>query len=356
MKEYEKIKKLMARGCEILGSDYALIGGAMTWISESNLVSAMSNAGMFGVLASGAMNGDQLKEEITLTKSKTNRNFGVNIILMNPRLHDLLDVCGEKKVSHLVLAGGIPDRDLLKKISAYGMKAFSFAPSLSVAKRLFKYGIDALILEGNEAGGHIGPVSTLVLIQEIMLNMREYPIFIAGGILRGEIFSCLLQLGAVGCQLGTVFACAQESLAHKTFKKALLRASARDAVASIQIDKKFPVTPVRTLENHGTNEFLKKQMEIFQKFEANEISLEEGRLSLEHFWSGALKRAVLDGDVARGSVMSGQIVGIVNEEKTIADILDVIFAEAEKFLAGLDDSTANGDKYAATDSGLIAVS
>jgi enoyl-[acyl-carrier protein] reductase II len=337
MKKHEKIKKLMARGCEILGVDYALMGGAMTWISESNLVAAMSNAGMFGVLASGAMNGDQLKEEIALAKSKTNRNFGVNLILMNPKLHDLIDVCGAGKVSHIILAGGIPDKELLKKIYSYGIRAFSFAPSLAIAKRLFKHGIDGLILEGSEAGGHVGPVSTLVLIQEIILNMIGYPIFVAGGILRGEVFCSMLQLGAVGCQLGTVFACAKESLAHEAFKKTLLKASARNAVSSIQIDKKFAVPAVRTIENQATDEFLKKQMEVFQKFEAGEISMEKGRLLLEHFWSGALRRAVRDGDVERGSVMSGQIVGIVNEERTIADILDTILTEAESFL----DNAAN---------------
>ncbi|GHU17909.1 2-nitropropane dioxygenase [Alphaproteobacteria bacterium] len=332
MKKYEKIRNIMDRGCKILGSDYAILGGAMTWISESNLVSAMSNAGMFGVLASGAMDGDLLKNEITLTQSKTDRNFGVNLILMNPKLHDLIDVCGEKKVSHVILAGGIPDRDLMEKIHSYCIQVFSFAPSLSVAKRLFKHGLDSLIIEGSEAGGHVGPTSTMVLLQEIMLNMTEYPIFVAGGILRGEVFACMLQLGAVGCQLGTVFACAQESLAHENFKKALFRANAKDAITPVQLDKKFPVSPVRAIENIGTNEFIARQKEVLQKFEDGEVSVEEGRLSLEHFWAGALRRAVQNGDTERGSLMSGQIVGIVKEEKSIQDIIDTILTEAENFL------------------------
>ncbi|MDR1560813.1 MAG: nitronate monooxygenase, partial [Holosporaceae bacterium] len=180
MKNYEKIQKLMERGNQVLGSKCALLGGAMTWISEANLVSAMSNAGMFGVLASGAMDGDLLKSEIGLTLEKTTNNFGVNIILMNPKLHDLIDVCGERKVSHVILAGGILDKEVIDKIHSYGMQVLAFAPALAVAKRLFKYGIDALILEGNEAGGHVGPLSTIILIQDILLNMKEYPIFIAG--------------------------------------------------------------------------------------------------------------------------------------------------------------------------------
>ncbi|MDR0678574.1 MAG: nitronate monooxygenase, partial [Holosporaceae bacterium] len=230
-----KFLKLMERGVKILGSKYSLLGGAMTWISESNLVSALSNAGIFGVLASGAMDGNLLKGEITRTQEKTKHNFGVNIILMNPCLYDLIDVCGERKISHIILAGGIPDRGIIDRIHTHGIQIITFAPSLSIAKRLFRQGIDALILEGNEAGGHVGPISTMVLIQDILLNMKEYPIFVAGGILRGEIIASLLLLGAAGCQLGTVFACCKESIAHKNFKQALLAASGRNAATPIQL-------------------------------------------------------------------------------------------------------------------------
>jgi enoyl-[acyl-carrier protein] reductase II len=322
----------MARGCDILGSKYAIIVGAMTWISEANLVSAMSNAGIFGVLASGAMDGDLLKNEITRTQEKTDKSFGVNIILMNPKLHDLIDVCGEKKISHVILAGGLADKEIIDKIHSYGMKAISFAPALSIAKRLFKNGLDALVLEGSESGGHIGAVSTLVLVQDILLNLKEYPIFIAGGILRGEIFASMLQLGAVGCQMGTVFACAKESLAHEDFKKAFFKANGRNAVTPVQLDKKFPIAPVRALENIGTDEFIAKQREIISKFEKNEMSLEEGRLALEHFWAGALRRAVQNGDVERGSLMAGLIVQFLKEERSIGEIIDTIMEESENFL------------------------
>ncbi|MDR1982600.1 MAG: nitronate monooxygenase [Holosporaceae bacterium] len=328
-----KFLELMERGSKILGSKYALLGGAMTWISESNLVSAMSNAGIFGVLASGAMDGRLLQNEIALTQEKTKCNFGVNIILVNPKLQDLIDVCGEKKVSHVILAGGIPDKSTIDKIHAYGVQVMTFAPSLSVAKRLFRQGIDALILEGSEAGGHVGPVSTMVLIQDILLNMREYPIFVAGGILRGEIIASLLQLGAVGCQLGTVFACCKESVAHENFKKALLKASGRNAATPVQLDKRFPITPVRALENAGTEEFVDQQREVLAKFEKGEITLDNGRLLLEHFWAGSLRRAVCGGDVDRGSLMSGQIVELVKEEKHITEIINTIISEADDFLA-----------------------
>lgn len=328
----EKILKLMERGTKILGSKYAIMGGAMTWISESNLTSALSNAGLFGVLASGAMDGDLLKKEVVATQSKTDKNFGVNIITMNPKLNDLVDVCGERKVSHVILAGGIPEKNTIEKIHGYGIQAIAFAPSQVIARRLFKQGIDALVIEGNEAGGHVGPLSTMILIQDILLNMKEYPIFVAGGILRGEMVAALLKLGAAGCQLGTVFACCKESTAHENFKKAYFRASGRNAILPAQLDKKFNIAPVRALENIGMDEFVQKQREVLQKFEKGEVRAENGRLSLEHFWAGSLRRAVQEGDTDRGSLMSGQIVELIKEEKSIREIIDQILKEAESVL------------------------
>lgn len=325
----EKILELMERGTKILGSKYAIMGGAMTWISESNLTSALSNAGLFGVLASGAMNGDLLKKEIIATQSKTDKNFGVNIITMNPKLNDLIDVCGERKVSHVILAGGIPEKSTIEKIHGYGIQAIAFAPSQVIARRLFKHGIDALVIEGSEAGGHVGPLSTMILIQDILLNMKEYPIFVAGGILRGEMVAALLKLGAAGCQLGTVFACCRESTAHENFKKAYFRASGRNAILPVQLDKKFNIAPVRALENIGMDEFVQKQREVLQKFEKGEVRADNGRLSLEHFWAGSLRRAVQEGDTDRGSLMSGQIVELIREEKSIQEIVDQILREAE---------------------------
>lgn len=331
----EKILKLMERGSKILGSKYALMGGAMTWVSESNLTSALSNAGLFGVLASGAMDGDLLKKEIEQTQSKTDKNFGVNIITMNPKLYDLVDVCGERKISHIILAGGIPDRKLIEKCHSYGMQVMAFAPVLSIAKRLFDYGIDSLVIEGNEAGGHVGPLSTMVLIQDILLNLKEYPVFVAGGILRGEVVASLMQLGAAGCQLGTVFACCKESVAHENFKKAYFKASGRNAVMPAQLDPKFNIAPVRALKNIGTEEFMNKQKTVLLQFERGEVKATDGKLSLEHFWAGSLRRAVQEGDTDRGSLMSGQIVELIKEERSIREIVDTILTEAENFLESL---------------------
>jgi len=332
----EKILKLMERGSKSLGSKYALLGGAMTWISESNLVSAMCNSGVFGVLASGAMDGDQLKYEIIATQQKTSRNFGVNVIVMNPKIQDLIYVCGERKVSHVFLAGGLPDKSTIDKIHGYGMQAIAFAPALAIARRLFKQGVDALVIEGHEAGGHVGPLTTMVLIQDILLNLKEYPIFVAGGILRGEIVATLLQLGAAGCQLGTVFACCKESIAHDAFKTAFLKASGRSAVLPVQLDKKFHVSPVRALENIGTDEFVEKQREILEKFGRGEVGTVDGKLSLERFWAGSLRRAVREGDVDRGSLMAGQIVELVRSEKSIDEIISTLLQEADSYLESLN--------------------
>jgi enoyl-[acyl-carrier protein] reductase II len=284
------------------------------------------------------MDGDFLRNELTLTQTKTSNTFGVNIILMNPKLHDLIDVCGEKKISHIILAGGIPDKEIIDKIHAYGIQVIAFAQSLAIAKRLFRNNVDAIILEGNEAGGHVCPVSTMILIQDILLNLNEYPIFVAGGILRGEVFASMLMMGAVGCQLGTVFACAKESVAHSNFKNAFFRANGRNAITTVQLDKRFPIAHVRALENKGTDAFMEKQKEIIEKFENGEILLNEGQLTLEKFFAGSLRRAVQEGDIEHGSLMAGQIVQMVNEEKSVKEILEKILSESENYLSVLKNT------------------
>lgn len=328
----DKLLNLMEKGNELLGCDYAIIGGAMTWVSDSNLVSAISNAGAFGVLACGAMSAESLSKEIEVTTKKTDKNFGVNLILAHPDLQDLIDVCGEHKVSHIFFAGGIVEKKFIEKSHSYGMKCFGFAPTLILAKRMFKNGVDGLIIEGNEAGGHIGPVSTLVLVQEILLELQGYPIFVAGGIVRGEIYASMLNLGAYGCQLGSVFACCKDAAVHADFKKAFVLAKSRDAVSSVQLDKNFPVTAVRALENDASKEFLVRQKEALFKFESGEWSLEEARLTLEKFWAGALRRAAVEGDIKTGSMMAGQSVGLINAELSVEEIIAKLVNEADEFL------------------------
>jgi len=304
------------------------MGGAMTWVSERHLVAAISNGGGFGVIASGSMSPAQLEDEILGTYALTKRPFGVNLIILHPQLLELIDVCLANAVGHVVLAGGVPKRAAIDRIKATKSRVLCFAPSLGIAKKMVKMGADAIIIEGMEAGGHIGPVSTSVLAQEILPDLREVPVFVAGGIGRGEAIVSYLEMGASGCQLGTRFVCARESIAHPNFKKAFIRADARDAIPSIQLDPRFPVIPVRALANEGTKRFMAFQREMIGRVERGELDLKAAQLEIEHFWAGALRRAVIDGDVENGSLMAGQSVGMVTCEQTTKEILDELVEQA----------------------------
>jgi enoyl-[acyl-carrier protein] reductase II len=326
---HERLAQLMHRGTEFLGCEVAIMGGAMSWVSERYLVSAISNAGGFGVIACGAMNPELLDTEIAETKARTDRPFGVNLITMHPQLAELVDVCTRHQVSHVVLAGGLPPGWAIDKIKASGAKLMGFSPALSLAKKLMRSGVDALVIEGMEAGGHIGPVSTSVLAQEILPHVsHDVPVFVAGGIGRGEAIAAYLEMGAVGVQLGTRFVCANESIAHANFKKAFIRASARDAVLSIQIDPRLPVIPVRALKNQEMVNFAAKQREVAQSLDQGAIEMAEAQLQIEQYWAGALRRAVIDGDIESGSVMAGQSVGMVVREEPVADIIQELVDEA----------------------------
>jgi len=329
-----KTKSLMARGAAFLGTEHAILCGAMSWVSERNLVAAISNAGAFGVIACGAMTPELLDAEITGTKALTSKPFGVNLITMHPQLFDLIAVCAKHKVGHVVLAGGIPPKGSVEAIKDFGAKVLVFAPTLALAKKLLRSGADALVIEGSEAGGHIGPVATSVLAQEFLPALAEdHVVFVAGGIGRGEMIAAYLEMGASGVQLGTRFACASESIAHPNFKQAFFRANARDAVASVQVDPRLPVIPVRALKNKGTEEFTAKQREVAARLDAGEIEMGEAQLQIEHYWAGALRRAVIDGDVENGSVMAGQSVGMVSKEQPAAEIVAELIAESDASLA-----------------------
>jgi enoyl-[acyl-carrier protein] reductase II len=318
---------LWRRGAQFLGCELAIMGGAMTWVSERNLVAAISNGGGFGVIACGAMRPAELEAEIAATRERTDKPFGVNLITMHPDLAELIAVCVRRGVGHIVLAGGLPNASTVNRIKESGTKLLCFAPALAIAKKLVRMGADAIVIEGMEAGGHIGPVSTSVLAQEILPALREVPVFVAGGIGRGEAIISYLEMGASGVQLGTRFVCARESIAHRRFKQAFLRAGARDAVPSVQIDPRFPVIPVRALANDGTQAFADCQRGVIDRFNRGEISRDDAQLEIEHFWAGALRRAVIEGDVERGSLMAGQSVGFVTREQSTREILDELVAE-----------------------------
>jgi enoyl-[acyl-carrier protein] reductase II len=329
----QKLDRLWQRGRDFLGCELAIMGGAMSWVSERNLVAAISNGGGFGVIASGSMSPELLAAEIDATFAKTTKPFGVNLITLHPQLTELIDVCLAKSVSHVVLAGGLPPSAAIQQIKAGGAKVLCFTPALVLAKKLLRMGVDALVIEGMEAGGHIGPVSTSVLAQEILPTITDIPVFVAGGIGRGEAILAYLEMGAAGVQLGTRFVCATESIAHAKFKQAFIRASARDAVPSVQLDSRFPVIPVRALANAATKRFQEAQRTIIDKFNRGEYDQKAANLEIEHYWAGALRRAVIDGDVENGSLMAGQSVGMVSSEQPTAEILSDLIGQAIRALA-----------------------
>ena len=221
----------------------------------------------------------------------------------------------------------------MRRIKDSGARVFCFAPALGLARKLVRMGADAIVIEGSEAGGHIGPVSTGVLAQEILPHLHEVPVFVAGGIGRGEAMLAYLEMGAAGVQLGTRFVCATELIAHPRFKQAFIHAAARDAVASAQLDPRFPVIPVRALANPATERFLAVQRQLIDRFTRGELSQKEAQLEIEHFWAGALRRAVIDGDIEAGSLMAGQSVGFVTREQTTLEILDDLIRQAVAVLA-----------------------
>ena len=308
------------------------MGGAMSWVSEHSLVSAISNGGGFGVIACGSMSPDLLGREIAATRAQTTRPFGVNLITMHPDLEALIDTCIAHHVGHVVLAGGLPTSASIARIKDAGLRLMCFSPAISFARRLVRMGVDAIIIEGSEAGGHVGPVSTSVLAQEILPNLTEVPVFVAGGIGRGEAIVSYLEMGAAGVQMGTRFVCAAESVAHPHFKEAFIRANSRDAVTSVQIDPRFPVIPVRALANKATQRFALRQQEILDQFRQGKIDQKSAQLEIEHFWAGALRRAVVDGDTENGSLMAGQSVGMVTKVQPCADIVQEMIDQATAVL------------------------
>ncbi len=326
----QELNNMTAKGREFLGTEVAIICGAMSWISENGLVSTVANAGALGVLACGAMTVEEFRAEIRKTKEKTNKNFGVNIISMHPQFDEMIDMFIEEKVSHIFFAAGIPNASLIAKVKEHGIKTIAFAPLLSFAKRLIKNGIDALIVEGNEAGGHVGSVSTITLLQEVVPHVKEVPVFVAGGVASGSLIVNLLRMGAAGVQIGTLFAATQESIAHQNFKDIFIKSSPRDTVQTNSLYSAFRVIPVRVIKNKAVDEFYDLQHKLFADYKEGNITLQEAQLKIEHFWSGSLRRAVIDGDIENGSLMAGQSVGFVKEVLTVKEVIGKIVREMQQ--------------------------
>ena len=328
MKHLRELKH-WKKGREFLGVEYPIICGAMTWISDSNLVKAVNNAGGLGVLAAANMPTELLEKEIkVLNEQKT--SFAVNLITIAPNYHEHLKIVTRLKAPLVFFAGSFPRKSEIKAAKDSGIKTICFASTESIAQRMIDYGADALILEGSEAGGHIGHVSTVVLIQQVLFNFPGIPVFVAGGIATGKIIAHLFLMGAAGIQMGTIFAMAEESPAHSKFKERFKRARSREAFATPQYDSALPVVAVRAIKNKGTKDFGKLQLTLLEQLKKNEISRIEAQYKAEEYWGGALRRAVQDGDIDHGSLMAGQSVGLVNEIKNVQQIINDLVAEAEE--------------------------
>ena len=316
------------RGRDFLGVEYPVISGAMTWISDSRLVKAVSDAGGFGVLAAGNMPVDMFEQEIKFLQAE-NVNYAANLITLAPNYMDHLEKAVELEVPYIVFAGSFPRKNEVQKAKEKGAKVICFASTESIAQRMIDYGTDALILEGSEAGGHIGHVSTIVLLQQVLFNFPEIPIFVAGGIATGKMMAHLFLMGASGVQMGTIFAMAEESPAHSEFKNRFKKARAREAFATPQYDSTLPVVAVRALKNKGTQEFGKLQLQLLQKMKEGKLNRVDAQYEVEKFWIGALRKAVQEGDVDYGSLMAGQSVGLIDEIKPVKAIIQDMVREAE---------------------------
>lgn len=314
--------RFFTRGSAFLGSDYPVICGAMTWVSDPNLVAAVCNAGGFGCLAGGNTPVEILEKQIDETRKKTDRPFAVNLITIAPAFKAHLEMVTRKQLPFIVFAGSFPRENEVKAAKSSGAKVMCFASTESIATRMIRYGADALILEGSESGGHIGHVALSVLLQQVLHKFSDQlPVFVAGGIATARMAAHMFLMGAAGVQLGTRFAVATESCAHPKFKDFFLRAEARDAVSTPQFDSRLPVVAVRALRNKGHEEFRKLQLGLVQQLDTGAIRREQAQIEVEKFWMGALRRAVIDGDVEFGSCMSGQSVGLVDKVESVSDII-----------------------------------
>ncbi len=324
---------MFKRGTDFLGSRYPILCGAMTWVSEPKLVAAVCNNGCFGCLAGGNAPTDILAKQIEETRSLTKNNFGVNLITIAPSYKNHLVMLKDAHVPYIIFAGSFPREKEVAAAKATGAKVLCFASTISIADRMIRFGADAIILEGSEAGGHIGHVSSMILIQQLLFKYADtLPIFVAGGVATGKMMAHLMMMGAAGVQLGTRFVMTEECMVHPKFKEVFIKANARDAIATPQYDSKLPVVAVRALKNKGMQQFGALQLRLLKELEAGTIHRQQAQEEVEKFWVGALRRAAVEGDVDNGSLMAGQAVGLMNNIMPISDLVVELLTDANNEL------------------------
>lgn len=298
------------RICQVLNIKYPIIQGGMAWIADASLAAAVSNAGGLGIIT-GTAPVEWIREEIKKLKSMTDKPFGVNVMLMSPHAEDVAKLICEERVPVVTTGAGSPGKymDMWKE---HGVKVIPVVASVALAKRMEKLGADAVIAEGTESGGHIGQLTTMSLVPQVV-DAVEIPILAAGGIGDGRGFAASFMLGAEGVQIGTRFLVATECTVHANYKAKIIKAKDIDS----EVTGRSTGHPVRVLKNKLSKEY--------KRLENEGASIEE----IEELGIGALKKAVIDGDIDSGSVMAGQIAGLVNKEQSCKEIIEEIINEAK---------------------------
>jgi enoyl-[acyl-carrier protein] reductase II len=325
----KQLDRISERGRRFLGVRYPFICGAMTWVSEPGLVASVCNAGGFASLAGGNTPASILEKQIQETRQLTDKPFGLNVITIAPAYQDHLALVQKQKLPFVIFAGSFPRRTEVQRVKDTGAKVLCFASTESIAQRMVDYGADALVLEGMEAGGHVGHVTLAILLQQVLFKITDTPVFVGGGVASGRMCAHLFLMGASGVQLGTRFAVAAESCAHPRFKQAFIRAKARDAVSTPQFDSSLPVVAVRALRNRGTDDFNTLQLTLIEQLKQGSITRADAQYRVEEFWVGQLRNAVVDGDVAHGSLMAGQSVGLVDSIMSAQEIINELVLDTE---------------------------
>ncbi len=310
---------MKTRITELLGVEHPLIQGGMAWVAECRLAAAVSEAGGFGIIGAGAAPAQFVREQVRKCREMTDKPFGVNIMLMNPEADDIARMVAEEGVKAVTTGAGNPGKYMAAWKEA-GVKVIPVVASVAMARMMERAGADAVVAEGMESGGHIGSTTTMALVPQVA-DAVEIPVIAAGGIGDGRGFAAAFMLGAEAVQMGTRFVVAKESIAHEAYKQKIIAAKDIDS----QVTGMSHGHPVRQLRNQMTREYL--------KLEKAGASFQE----LEQLTVGALRKAVMEGDTVNGTLMAGQIAGLVDREQSCAEIIDEIMEQAEALLKGLRD-------------------
>ncbi len=300
---------LDTRICDLFDIKHPILQGGMAWVATGELAAAVSKAGGLGIIGAGNAPKNVIKEEIKKVKDVTDNNFAVNIMLLSPFVDDIVDLVIEEEVPVVTTGAGNPGK-YIKRFKANNIKVVPVVSSVALAKRLVRSGVDAVIAEGMEAGGHIGDLTTMTMIPQLV-DAIDVPVIAAGGIADGRGLAAVLSLGAAGVQMGTRFVCAEECTAHEKYKKAIISARDRDAV----VTGRSTGHPVRNLKNKLTRKIDNMEKEGVDKE------------TIEEMGSGKLREAVREGNIDTGSVMAGQIAGMIDESKSVQEIIDDIINE-----------------------------